>query len=87
MFYIIYFLYFKKKFSVLILSYINTALRQSAFRIYKYNFEFFQFPLSVHVTVYQHGKKIIYFKYNTVARRNIKKEIFRFDIELYQHGS
>jgi hypothetical protein len=22
-----------------------------------------------------------------IARRNIKKEIFRFDIELYQHGS
>ena len=38
------------------------------------------FPIStrVDITVYQYGK---------IAQKNIKKEIFRVDIELYQHGS
>ena len=31
-------------------------------------------------------KNVLYFFYN-IAQRNIKKEIFRVDIELYQHGS
>jgi hypothetical protein len=37
-------------------------------------------------TVYgKYGKMFYIFFYN-IARRNIKKEIFRVDIELYQHG-
>ena len=45
------------------------------------------FPIStsVDITVYQYGKNVLYFFYN-IAQRNIKKEIFRVDIELYQHG-
>jgi hypothetical protein len=41
---------------------------------------------SVDITVYQHGKNVLYLFYN-IAQRNIKKEIFRrfrVDIELYQ---
>jgi hypothetical protein len=41
---------------------------------------------SVDITVYQYGKNVLYLFYN-IAQRNIKKEIFRVDIELYQHGS
>ena len=33
-----------------------------------------------------HRKTVLYFFYN-IAQRNIKKEIFRVDIEVYQHGS
>ena len=40
-------------------------------RVFSHNFEFSQFPR---------------FFYN-IAQRTIKKEIFRVDIELYQHGS
>ena len=37
------------------------------------------------ITVYQYGENVLSF-YN-IARTNIKKEIFRVGIELYQHGS
>ena len=47
------------------------------------------FPIStsVHITVYQYGKIFNYFFIIYIAQRNIKKEIFRVDIELYQHDS
>ena len=44
---------------------------------------------SVDITVYQYGKNVLYFFYN-IAQRTLTKEwreIFRVDIELYQHGS
>ena len=40
-------------------------------------------------TVYQYGKNVLYFFYN-IAQRTLTeewREIFRVDIELYQHGS
>ena len=40
-------------------------------------------------TVYQYGKNVLYFFYN-IAQRTLTEEwgeIFRVDIELYQHGS
>jgi hypothetical protein len=45
------------------------------------------FPIStrVDITVYQYGNFFIFF--HNIAQKNIKKEIFRVDIELYQHGS
>ena len=45
--------------------------------------------MSVDVTVYQHGKNVLYFFYN-IAQRTLTEEwweIFCVDIELYQHGS
>ena len=49
------------------------------------------FPISTHVdiTVYQYGKNVLYFFYN-IAQKTLTeewREIFRVDIELYQHGS
>ena len=49
------------------------------------------FPIftSVNITVYQYGKNVLYFFYN-IAERTLTeewREIFRVDIELYQHGS
>ena len=49
------------------------------------------FPIftSVDITVYQYGKNVLYFFYN-IAQRTLTeewREIFRVDIELYQHGS
>ena len=44
---------------------------------------------SVDITVYQYGKNVLYFFYN-IAQRTLTeewREIFRVDIELYQHGS
>ena len=44
---------------------------------------------SVDITVYQYGKNALYFFYN-IAQRTLTeewREIFRVDIELYQHGS
>ena len=44
---------------------------------------------SVDITVYQYGKNVLYFFYN-IAQRTLTEEwqeIFRVDIELYQHGS
>ena len=52
-------------------------------------FRVFPISTSVDITVYQHGKNVLYLFYN-IAQRNIKKEIFqryRVDMELYQHGS
>ena len=43
----------------------------------------------VDITVNQHGKNVLYFFYN-IAQRTLTegwREIFRVDIELYQHGS
>ena len=40
------------------------------------------------ITVYQHGKNVLYFFYN-IAQRTLTeewREIFPVDIELYQHG-
>ena len=49
------------------------------------------FPIftSVDITVYQYGKNVLYFFYN-IAQKTLTeewREIFRVDIELYQHGS
>ena len=44
---------------------------------------------SVDITVYQYGKNVLYFFYN-IAQRTLteeRREIFRVDKELYQHGS
>ena len=53
--------------------------------------QFLVFPIStrVDITVYQHGKNVLYFFYNIEQRTSTKewREIFRVDIELYQHGS
>ena len=57
--------------------------------VFSHNFEFFQFFTSVDITVYQYGKNVLYFFYN-IAQRTLTeewREIFRVDIELYQHGS
>ena len=54
-----------------------------------WNFEFFQFSGVLNITVYQYGKNVLYFFYN-IAQRTLTeewREIFRVDIELYQHGS
>ena len=53
--------------------------------------QFRVFPVftSVDITVYQYGKNVLYFFYN-IAQRTLTeewREIFRVDIELYQHGS
>ena len=88
-----------KTFSVLIYSYINTSgnwkneklcgnttpAGRSVFT------QFWVFPIltSVDITVYQHGKNVLYFFYN-IAQRTLTEEwweIFCVDIELYQHGS
>ena len=42
---------------------------------------------SVDITVYQYGKNVLYFFYNIAQRTEKWREIFRVDIELYQHGS
>ena len=45
--------------------------------------------MSVDITVYQYGKNVLYLFYN-IAQRTLTeewREIFRVDIELYQHGS
>ena len=53
--------------------------------------QFRVFPIftSVDITVYQYAKNVLYFFYN-IAQRTLTeewREIFRVDIELYQHGS
>ena len=69
---------------MLIYSYINTSgnCKNEKFRV---------FPIftSVDITAYQYGKNVLYFFYN-IAQRTLTeewREIFRVDIELYQHGS
>ena len=53
--------------------------------------QFRVFPVftSVDITVYQYGKNVLYFFYNIAQKTLTEKwrEIFRVDIELYQHGS
>ena len=52
-------------------------------------FQVFPIFTSVDITVYQYGKNVLYFFYN-IAQRTLtekRREIFRVDIELYQHGS
>ena len=53
--------------------------------------QFRVFPIftSVDITVYQYEKNVLYFFYN-IAQKTLTeewREIFRVDIELYQHGS
>ena len=45
--------------------------------------------VDIKITVYQYGKNVSYIFYNIAQRTLTKKwrEIFRVDIELYQHGS
>ena len=88
-----------KTFSVLIYSYINksgnwkneklcgntTPAGRSVFT----QFRVFPIFTSVDITVYQYGKNVLYFFYN-IAQRTLTeewREIFRVDIELYQHSS
>ena len=84
---------------MLIYSYINTSGNWENERlcgnttpegrsVFK-QFRVFPISTSVDITVYQHGKNVLYLFYN-IVQRNVKKEIFRrfrVDIELYQHGS
>ena len=53
------------------------------------NFPNFPLFTSVDITVYQYGWNVLNFFYNIAQRTLTKKwrEIFRVDIELYQHGS
>ena len=77
---------------MLIYSYINTSgnwknekKTQSVFT----QFRVFPIFTSVDITVYQYEKNVLYFFYN-IAQRTLTeewREIFRVDIELYQHGS
>ena len=51
--------------------------------------QFRVFPIftGVDITVYQYGKNVLYFFYN-IAQRTLTeewREIFRVDIDLYQH--
>ena len=96
----IWFLFKKyKTFSVLIYSYINTSGNWKneklcgnttpAGRSVFAQFRVFPIFTSVDITVYQYGKNVLYFFYN-IAQRTLTeewREIFRVDIELYQHGS
>ena len=88
-----------KTFSVLIYSYINTSGNWKneklcgnttpAGRSVFTQFRIFPIFTSVDITVYQYGKNVLYFFYN-IAQRTLTeewREIFRVDIELYQHGS
>ena len=82
-----------KTFSVLIYSYINTSGNWKNEKLCG-NCVFTQFRVfpiftSVDITVYQYGKNVFYFFFN-IAQRTLTeewREIFRVDIELYQHGS
>ena len=58
-------------------------------RVFSHKFRVFPIFTSVDITVYQYGKNVLYFFYN-IAQRTLTeewREIFRVDIELYQHGS
>ena len=87
-----------KTFSVLRYSYINTSGNWKneklcgnttpAGRSVFTQFRVFPIFTSVDITVYQYGKNVLYFFYN-IAQRTLTeewREIFRVDIELYQHG-
>ena len=76
---------------MLIYSYINTSgnWKTPAGRSVFTQFRVFPIFTSVDITVYQYGKNVLYFFYN-IAQRILTeewREIFRVDIELYQHGS
>ena len=88
-----------KTFSVLIYSYINTSGNWKneklcgnttpAGRSVFTQFRVFPIFTSVDITVYQYRKNVLYFFYN-IAQKTLAeewREIFRVDIELYQHGS
>ena len=90
-----------KTFSVLIYSYINTSGNWKneklcgnsnttpAGRSVFTQFRVFPIFMSVDIIVYQYGKNFLYFFYN-IAQKSLTeewREIFRVDIELYQHGS
>ena len=88
-----------KTFSVLIYSYINTCGNWKneklcgnttpAGRSVFAQFRVFPIFTSVDITAYQYRKNVLYFFYN-IAQRTLTeewREIFRVDIELYQHGS
>ena len=88
-----------KTFSVLIYSYINTSGNWKneklcgnttpAGRSVFTQFRVFPIFTSVDITVCQYGKNVLYFFYN-IAQKTLTeewREIFRVDIELYQHGS
>ena len=88
-----------KTFSVLIYSYINTSGNWKneklcgnttpAGRSVFTQFRVFPIFTSVDITVYQYGKNVLYFFYNITQRTLTEewREIFRVDMELYQHGS
>ena len=88
-----------KTLSVLIYSYINTSGNWKNEKLcgnttpteWSVFTQFLVFPIftSVNITVYQYGKNVLYFFYNIVQRTLTEewREIFRVDIELYQHGS
>ena len=88
-----------KTFSVLMYSYINTSGNWKneklsgnttpAGRSVFIQFRVFPIFTSVDTTVYQYGKNVLYFFYNIAQRTSTEewREIFRVDIELYQHGS
>ena len=82
-----------KTFSVLIYSYINTSGNWKNEKLCGNFTQFRVFPIftSVDITVQYINteKNVLYFFYN-IAQRTLKevwREIFRVDIELYQHGS
>ena len=98
--YVEYFMFKKyKTFSVLIYSYINTSGNWKneklcgnttpAGRSVFTQFRVFPIFTSVDKTVYQYGKNVLYLFYNIAQRTSTEewREIFRADIELYQHGS
>ena len=80
---------------MLIYSYINTSgnwknekLTPAGRSVFT-QFRVFPISTSVDITVYQYGKNVLDFFYN-IAQRTLAeewREIFRVDIELYQHGS
>ena len=88
-----------KTFSVLIYSYINTSGNWKneklcgnttpAGRSVFTQFRVFPIFTSVDITVYQYGKNVLYFFYNIAQKTSTEewREIFRVEIELYQHGS
>ena len=79
---------------MLIYSYINTSGNWKNEKLCENTSVFTQFRVfpiftSVDITVYQYGKNVLYFFYN-IAQKTLTeewREIFRVDIELYQHGS
>jgi hypothetical protein len=67
-----------------IYNYINTRGNRENEKLCGNMFTQFRvFPISTSISI---RKNVLYIFYN-IAQRNIKKEIFRVDIELYQQGS